>query len=370
MAARSFHENESMKAKYQLKLEDRKKNGGLRSLSLLGELVDFFSNDYLGFSKNTLVSTGKAGGSTGSRLLSGNSREAEQAETFLAEFFGTEAALIFNSGYDANLGFFSSVPQRGDTVLYDALVHASVRDGIRLSHADAFAFKHNDVGDLEKKIRKAKGTVFVAIESLYSMDGDRAPLSEIAAICKKSGAKLVVDEAHAGGVWGFVGKGLTDELNLLPDVFARVFTFGKAYGVHGACVVGEAELVDYLTNFARSLIYTTAMPPRQYVEIEEAVVRSVAEAPRQQLQENIQYFRKAFSDLDFISDLRSPVQVIAVNNAEKAVRLAEKLQQKGLAVKAILSPTVPEGAERLRICIHAFNTPEEIDLLKAVLSGS
>jgi len=359
-----------MKAKYQLKLEARKKNGGLRSLSLLGEFMDFFSNDYLGFSKDAPPTAGKASGSTGSRLLSGNSREAEQTEAFLADFFGTEAALIFNSGYDANLGFFSAVPQRGDTVLYDALIHASVRDGIRLSHADAFSFSHNDVADLEKKIRKAKGTVFVAVESLYSMDGDQAPLREIAEVCKSSGAKLVVDEAHAGGVWGFIGKGLVDELNLVPAVFARVFTFGKAYGAHGACVVGDAELVDYLTNFARSLIYTTAMPPRQYVEIQQAVVRSVEQAPRQKLQENINYFREVFNKLDFISDLRSPVQVIAVNNAEKAVELANLLQQNGLAVKAILSPTVPEGAERLRICLHAFNTPEEIDRLKAVLSGS
>jgi 8-amino-7-oxononanoate synthase len=357
-----------MKAKYQLKLEDRMKNGGLRSLSLLGELVDFFSNDYLGFSQNS-VPVVHQGGSTGSRLLSGNSREAEQAEATLADFFGTPAALVFNSGYDANLGFFSSVPQRGDTVLYDALVHASVRDGIRLSHADAFAFKHNDGADLTKKIARAKGTVFVAVESLYSMDGDLAPLREFSEICKSAGAKLVVDEAHAGGVLGPEGKGLVAELDLAHEVFARVFTFGKAYGAHGACVVGDEELIAYLVNFARSLIYTTAMPPAQYLEIEQAILRSKVDLPRRQLQENLSYFREIFRELELISDARSPVQVIQVNDAAKAVLLAETLQQNGLAVKAILSPTVPEGAERLRICVHAFNTPEEIDRLKAVLSA-
>jgi 8-amino-7-oxononanoate synthase len=355
-----------MKAKYQLKLEDRMKNGGLRSLSLLGELVDFFSNDYLGFSRNS-IPVAHQGGSTGSRLLSGNSREAELSEAVLADFFGTASALIFNSGYDANLGFFSSVPQRGDTVLYDALVHASVRDGIRLSHADAFAFKHNDSEDLTKKIARSKGTVFVAVESLYSMDGDLAPLRELAAVCKASGAKLVVDEAHAGGVLGAEGKGLVAELGLVSEVFARVFTFGKAYGAHGACVVGDEELIAYLVNFARSLIYTTAMPPAQYAEIGQVINRSKVELPRLQLQENLRYFREVFQELELISDACSPVQVIQVNDAAKAVLLAESLQQNGLAVKAILSPTVPEGAERLRICVHAFNTPEEIDRLKAVI---
>lgn len=352
--------------KYKLKLQERINKGSERSLSLLHDLSDFFSNDYLGLAQSMQTAEIHAG-STGSRLISGNSVAAEKSEKFLADFFGSESALIFNSGYDANLGLFSSVPQRGDTVLYDELIHASVRDGIRLSYAKSYAFKHNDTADLQRKIQQAEGTVFVAVESLYSMDGDLSPLAEIAEICQNNKALLIVDEAHSGGIIGDQGKGLTVELGLTGKVFARVFTFGKAYGAHGAAVLGPNELKNYLINFARSFIYTTALPPGQYQTIQSQITQSLDNTYRTKLQENIHYFREILKDKIFRSDVYSPVQIILVPGVEQVTALAKKLQNNHFAVKAILSPTVPEGEERLRICLHSFNTREEIDSIAALI---
>lgn len=348
--------------KFQLRLQERISKGSERSLSLFPGFADFFSNDYLGLSQQQAAQEIHSG-STGSRLLSGNTQEAEKTEQFLAGFFGSEAALIFNSGYDANLGFFSSVPQRGDTVLYDELVHASVRDGIRLSHAKSYSFRHNDPEDLKRRIQQAEGTVFVAVESLYSMDGDLCPLKQIADICEHHKALLIVDEAHSGGIFGDKGKGLISELNLKGKVFARIFTFGKAYGTHGAAVLGSKELKSYLINFARSFIYTTALPPNQYTTIQAQVEQSLDDEKRNRLQDNIDYFRNVMQDRISLSDARSPIQVILTPGISNAKKLAAMLQEHKLAVKAILSPTVPEGQERLRICLHAFNTKEDMKLI-------
>lgn len=356
--------------KFQKKLQERKSTGSERSLSLFTGFSDFFSNDYLGLSKTASSDLPNTSGSTGSRLLSGNSPEAEQTEKFLADFFQAESALIFNSGYDANLGFFSSVPQRGDTILYDELIHASARDGIRLSYAKSFSFKHNDTEDLLQKIKKGEGTVFVAIESLYSMDGDLAPLAEMVEMCTETNALLVVDEAHSGGIFGDKGNGLISGLNLTHQVFARIFTFGKAYGTHGAAVLGSKELTTYLINFARSFIYTTALPPHQYTTIKSQIEKSFNDSSRIQLQENIAYFRKLAGELISLSDPHSPIQVMLVPGVENAKNLAEKLQENNFAVKAILSPTVAEGKERLRFCMHAFNTKEEIDLIATLIHSS
>lgn len=355
-----------MTARFQIKLAERKQKGSLRSLSLFDGHADFFSNDYLGLAaapQESAVYTG----STGSRLISGHSKGAEEAEQFLAEFFGAEAALIFNSGYDANVGLFSSVPQKGDTVLYDELIHASVRDGIRLSNAKAYSFRHNDLGDLQKKAGRAEGTVFVAVESLYSMDGDVAPLEDLAEWCAANKALLIVDEAHAGGVFGTNGKGLMEAKGLHEHCFARLITFGKAYGTHGGAVLGSAELREYLYNFARSFIYTTALPEDQYRHIAVSVTKA-NDAARSQLQANIALFRSLAANLPLLSDPVSPIQVIPFDTQENCLRVAERLQEKKIAVKAILPPTVPENGQRLRICIHAQNTPDEIRRLCELLS--
>lgn len=355
-----------MEPRFLEKLNERKNKGSLRSLSLFEGYTDFFSNDYLGIARHTTESAVYQG-STGSRLISGNSPEAIAAEQFLAGFFGSEAALVFNSGYDANLGFFSAVPQKGDTVLYDQLIHASVRDGIRLSHAKSYAFRHNDLEDLENKLQRAEGTVFVAVESLYSMDGDIAPLEAIAALCERYEALFVVDEAHAGGVFGKGGRGLIEAQQLQDRCFARLLTFGKAYGTHGAVVCGSAILREYLYNFARSFIYTTALPPAHYTTLQQVVQRAAEESLREQLQERIAYFRKNAAPLPLISDVCSPIQILPYDSPEACLAVSERLQNNQLAVKAILPPTVPENGQRLRICLHAFNTEEEIDRLLTVL---
>lgn len=349
--------------KFQQKLIERKKMGSERSLSLFNGFTDFFSNDYLGLGNTTKIQNIKPSGSGGSRLISGNSQEAENTEKWIAEFFQTEDALIFNSGYDANIGFFSSVPQRGDFILYDDLIHASIRDGIRLSNAKSFSFKHNDIEDLKQKLDRIEGTVFVAVESLYSMDGDIAPLIEIAGICQSKNALLIVDEAHACGIFGEQGKGICHQVGILDHFFARIITFGKAYGTHGAAVLGSSELKNYLVNFARSFIYTTALPPYQYQHIQTQITKSIDNENRSKLNENIRFFRNLLGNKLSVSDKNSPIQILLTPGIENAQKLANALQIEKIAVKAILSPTVPEGQERLRICLHAFNTNEEIKKL-------
>lgn len=355
-----------MEARFLAKLAERKEKGRLRSLSLFEGYTDFYSNDYLGIAQSSTFSAVHRG-STGSRLISGNSPEAEAAELFTAGFFRSEKALIFNSGYDANVGLFSSVPQKGDTILYDELIHASVRDGIRLSHAKAWSFRHNDSADLEKKLRLAGGTVFVAVEALYSMDGDLPPLQELVEMCEKYGALLIVDEAHSGGVFGEEGRGLMEASGLHSRCFARLFTFGKAYGTHGAAVCGGAELIAYLCNFARSFIYTTALPAAQYVTIVHCIEQSRDPVLREQLQENIHYFREWGEELPLLSDACSPIQVIPYADLGSCISVTQHLHSLKLGVKAILPPTVPENGQRLRICLHAFNTEQEIEALIASL---
>jgi 8-amino-7-oxononanoate synthase len=352
-----------VKPRFLQLLENRKELGSYRSLSLFKDYIDFYSNDYLGLSHPpSPIIHHPSLGSTGSRLISGNSSEAETCENFLATFFQSEAAIVFNSGYDANIGFFSSVPQKGDTIIYDALIHASIRDGIRLSHAKNYGFKHNDIVSLTNKLKLAKGTIYVAIESLYSMDGDICPIEDIIEVCKCYEANLVVDEAHAVGVFGEEGKGLSYQ----KEVFARIVTFGKAYGFHGAAVLGSQDLKNFLVNFARSFIYTTALPMHDYVLIQFQIESSLDNQLRIQLQSNIDFFRSKLN-YEGVSASNSPIQILEVPGVENALSLAKRLQENNFAVKAILAPTVPEGQERIRICMHSFNTKKEIKKLIEII---
>lgn len=354
-----------MEPKYIRLLQERKAKGSERSLLSFETTIDFWSNDYLGLGKQ--LQTIELSSGTGSRLISGNSQTIESVEGFLAQHFQSEAALVFNSGYDANLGLFSAVPQKGDTIIYDELVHASVRDGIRLSFAKAFSFKHNDLIDLENRLKQAEGSIFVAIESIYSMDGDLAPLESIATLCKQYEALLIVDEAHAGGVFGENGIGLCAEANVLPDVFARLVTFGKGFGAHGAVILGSEVLKSFLINFSRSFIYTTAMPEALYVHIKDQVLKAKNEALRAQLQANIRYFRSLIASP--LSAENSPIQMLVYNDLNACIEHAKHLQEAGIAVKAILPPTVSAGQQRLRICLHAFNTRQEIDRLSELVQN-
>jgi len=379
-------------------IDIRKQQNAIRSLGSKKDLIDFSSNDYLGFSdsKQIYFTAEKIltdfnlmrNGATGSRLLSGNHPLFSPAEDFIANFHSAESALIFNSGYDANVGFFSSVPQRGDLIFYDELVHASIRDGISMSRAKAYKFKHNDISDLRDHIERSRNInneseIFIVTESVFSMDGDIPDLKTLAEFAEKQHFFLVVDEAHATGVFGADGAGMVQELGIQVKVFARIITFGKALGCHGAAILGSTTLKEYLVNFARSFIYTTALPPHsvatilasyQYLKNKTELAEvnpELVEGPEiKKLKQNIEFFKAEIvaNKLEsFFTVSNSAIQSCIIPGNEKVKNTASRLEAEGYNVKPILSPTVPEGKERLRFCLHSFNTEEEISGVLKVL---
>lgn len=354
------------------KLSERKDQHAYRQLRLSNSKIDFCSNDYLGISKAKLLSTVNfqlSTGSTGSRLLSGNYPLIEETEKIIAAFHNTESGLIFNSGYDANVGLLSCIAQRGDTILYDHLSHASIRDGMRLSFAQSFSFAHNDVEDLEKKLKMAQGNIFVVTESIFSMDGDIAPLRVISELCEKYNANLIVDEAHATGVLGEKGEGLVQQLNLQKKCFARMHTFGKALGCHGAIILGSEILKNYLINFSRAFIYTTSLPEISVNAIKNAYrLFPKMNDERKHLQQMIENFQNATLKFEKLKSV-TPIQVVIIAGNENVKKAASHLQQNNFDVRAIVYPTVPKGSERLRIVLHSFNTVEEVRGLVELLRG-
>ena len=365
------------------KLSDRQDDDSIRSLPDSNALTDFSSNDYLGAvnhpalarvlqtatRKILKVVSQSTSGATGSRLLTGNYPLYDILEEVVARFHESDSALIFNSGYTANLGFFQSVPQRGDVILYDEYSHASIRDGIKMSDAKAYKFTHNELADLSQKLFKHKQTdasiVYVVTESVFSMDGDSPDLVAMSQLCQTYGARLVVDEAHAMGVLGTKGQGLVQLYGLSESVFARIVTFGKAAGSHGAAVLGSVDLKQYLINFARSFIYTTALPPHTaasilafYEMLDRMETSHMVENVRR-LKKNINIFKSHIprTEMDnyFVPSV-SAIQCAIIPGVDRVKTLSRKLKDKGYDVKPILSPTVPEGSERLRFCIHSYNT--------------
>lgn len=351
------------------KLAQRRDEQAFRSLRLSTGLEDWSSNDYLGLVRyfaHHAVESG--GGATGSRLLSGNHAIMEETERMLADFHETEAALIFNSGYDANLGLLSVVPQKEDLILYDFLSHASIRDGIKLNACKSHSFLHNDLVDLERHLARAESRCFVVTESVFSMDGDMAPLVEIAALCERYHAYLIVDEAHSTGVVGEKGQGLVQQLGIEDKVFARVHTFGKALGSHGAVVVGSTRLRDYLINFSRAFIYTTALPPNHFSMIQQGYqLLPGLTAERDHLNLLIKIFQDAQLPFQKLESL-TPIQAILIPGNERARLVAHYLQSKGHDCRPILYPTVPRNTERLRIILHSYNSVESIQELISVIS--
>jgi 8-amino-7-oxononanoate synthase len=360
-------------------LENRAQKGILRQLTVPAPgLVDFSSNDYLGLASSATlakkiqeeIADQPAHGATGSRLLSGNTSYAQALEERIAQFHAAEAALLFNSGYAANCGFFSAVPQRGDTIFYDEASHASIKEGIRLSFAQSFPFRHNDVEDLQQKLKRAQGDVYVAVESLYSMDGDFAPLHQLTEVCRAQGLYLVVDEAHSNGLYGAKGEGIVSALGLEREVFARVMTFGKALGCHGAAVVGPQKLQEFLLNFSRPFIYTTALPLASLVGISQAFkLLPSLHKERSHVQKLTQHYHNCLPQEDIYEPfpgkqaLNSPIQAWHLPVPTKLRALADLLQKTGFDVRPVFSPTVPAGKERLRIVLHAFNTPSQVENL-------
>jgi 8-amino-7-oxononanoate synthase len=364
------------------KLEARKQNNALRKLPSFNNLVDFSSNDYIGFSKSETIfklahhylieNEIIQNGATGSRLISGNHSLYQIAELFIAEFHDAETALIFNSGYDANVGFFSAVPQRNDVILYDELSHASIRDGISMSNAKSYKFNHNDFEDLERLIEKFPAVnIYIVTETVFSMDGDSPNLEELVLLSEKYNCYLVVDEAHTLGVFGDKGEGLIQDLQLHNRIFARIMTFGKGLGCHGAAILGSSALKEYLVNFARSFIYTTGLSPHSVSTILTAYQQLENEKETiNKLRQNIIFFNQQKNLLGlkpiFVRS-KSSIQSAIIPGNENVKLIAQELQDKGFDIKAILSPTVPEGQERLRFCIHSYNSEEEISAVLELL---
>lgn len=355
------------------KLHEREKSNSLRQLKhFSAQAADFSSNDYLGIARNPIFKEKLVEklqsypfplGATGSRLLTGNSAAAERLEHELATFHLAEAALLFQSGYAANVGIFASIPQQGDTILYDQLVHASIRDGIRLSKATSFAFQHNDLNDLRQKLTQAKGNVFIAVESVYSMDGDLCPLTDLCLLAEAHGAHIILDEAHSTGIFGDRGEGFAVSLGLHTRIFARLHTFGKAVGYHGAAVLGSCVLRDYLVNFARPFVYSTSLPATDILGIEVAYeLLYNAQLQRDQLWENIRFFEH-LAKQQSTSAWRtnpSPVQTLMISGNEAVVAVAKQFADLNICALPIRYPSVPKGAERIRFCLHNYNSIEEI----------
>jgi len=367
---------------FQHKLEKLHREGNLRSLiKSPAASIDFASNDYLGFARSSsLVKETiqhwqrffpSSLGSSGSRLLTGNSSLAEDLEKRIADFHEAEDGLLFNSGYTANLGLLSAIASDGDVYLYDSHIHDSTRAGMQLSSAKCFPWRHNDCEHLSQRLQNQKtaAKIFVIIESVYSCDGSIAPMKEIFKICQQYHAQLIVDEAHATGVLGRAGKGLICEFNDHYSVLARIHTFSKALGVFGAIVLGSSELKRYLINHCRPLIYTTALPTPLLLMV-EAAYRKLECSKRliQKLHGLIQYFKENIqhTDLPFLTSY-TPIQSLIIPGAMNVRTVANALSQQSYDVRPLTSPTVQKGKERLRICLHAFNTYQEIDQLISLL---
>ncbi|KAG1452317.1 hypothetical protein G6F56_007851 [Rhizopus delemar] len=364
-------------------LENRRRISKLRRLVVnpVGA-IDFSSNDFLGLSHSSafrkkylyeLSLLPTILGSTGSRLLDGNSAFSEELEKRIAEFHKSENALLFNSGFDANVSLFSTLPQLGDIILYDEFVHASVHEGMRASRAaKKIPFLHSNVEDFERVLievmkQHQNSNIFVALETVYSMDGDVAPLVEIVGILRKywpnkENGHIIVDEAHSTGVYGELGRGVVCELELEDEIFARLHTFGKALST---VVLGSSVLREYLINYARPLIYSTFMPFNCLASIKCAYDMLESEETTL-IREHLHYITRRFREnvrlpVGTLLPSSSPIQGIVLSGNAPVRALSGYLNGKGFIVKPICSPTVPKGQERVRICLHGHNTVKEVD---------
>lgn len=369
-----------MQASHQRALTALDRRGRLRALSPRSGL-DFSSNDYLGLAASgalrqaaaAALSRGVAIGSTGSRLLRGNDPEIETLEAEAADFFGAETALFFSGGYQANVAVLATLPARGDLIVYDELAHASMHEGIAASKAAALPARHNGVGDVEEKInswRQSGGTgkVWIAVESLYSMDGDCAPLKDLWDAAIRHDAMLIVDEAHATGIFGPGGRGLAHSLEGRDNVIT-VHTCGKALGAMGALVLLPALQRDFLINRAKSFIYSTAPSPLMAAIVRHALkLCAQSDAARDALQERIKVAKSFMQGLLSHDPAETQIQPVIVGSDARAVAIAESLQQQGFDVRAVRPPTVPEGTSRLRIALTLNVEESDIEAMFQALS--
>ncbi len=362
-------------------LTKRKDNGLLRFLSPVDsrngskifhgnmELVDFSSNDYLalaghrklkGAAKKAIDQFGAS--SSASRLLGGDFRIHHELEEKVARFKGTKNALVFNSGYQANVGIIDALYGSGDAIFADKLSHASILDGIALSGARMFRFLHNDCEHLEGLLKKQRGkfnNCLIVTETIFSMDGDRAPLKGLVELKEKYGCKMMVDEAHATGIFGEKGSGIVEEENLTERVDLIMGTFSKGLGSFGAYLGCSQKIKDYLINTCRSFIYSTALPA-SVIAANIAALEVIDEEPcrRKTLLENAVYFRGELQKKGFDVTGQSQIVPLIVTQAERAIKISKFLESKGFCVRPIRYPTVPKGQERLRFSLTYHHSKE------------
>ncbi len=342
--------------------------------------IDFSSNDYLGLAGSPRLSRaigeaiarGVPVGSGGSRLLRGNHAEHEALEAEAAAFFGTEAALYCSSGFSANSALLSTLPQAGDLIVHDELIHASAHEGLRLARCKAIAVPHNDVGAFEAAITNWRrsggaGRPWIAVESLYSMDGAKAPLSDLATLSERHEAILLIDEAHATGVFGPDGRGLAAALDGLHNV-VTLKTCGKALGCEGALVCGPRIVRDFLVNRGRGFIFSTAPSPLMASAVREALRILVDEPERRTRLEML--VTEAEGQLAPLGARRtaSPILPLVIGDPAETMAVAEKLQSAGFDVRGVRPPTVPEGTSRLRISITLNIDAQDIAALAEALA--
>jgi 8-amino-7-oxononanoate synthase len=352
--------------------------------------IDFSSNDYLGYGLYepeasatdilkpllTLPARERSRSGTASRLLRGHHAIWDEVEATLAAWHQAEAALVMTSGYVANEGLLSAIVEPGDTVFSDQFNHASIIDGLRLCRAEKAIFAHNDLNHLASQLkqrqvnRMAKQAWFIVTESLFGMEGDRAPLRELADLAERFDAHLIVDEAHATGCFGEQGSGMVDALGLRDRVLASVHTGGKALAVPGAYIIGSRLLKDWLVNRCRHFIFTTALPPSiasWWLDALELVAND--HARRQTLHERARDFRKAVTTSGISVGGSEYIATITLGADARAVAAAQALQAQGLDIRAIRPPTVPLGTARLRISIHADHELAVLEKLVNVLQS-
>ena len=352
---------------------------GRRRALAVRQGIDFASNDYLGLARapelvaavREAMDRGVPIGSGGSRLLRGNDPEHEALEAEAAAFFGCEAALFFSSGFAANATLLASLPQRGDLIVHDALIHASAHDGMRLSRAAAVPVRHNDPAAVDEAIRAWRrdggtGAAWIAIESLYSMDGDRAPLEALADLADRHDAILLIDEAHTTGVFGPGGRGLAAALEGRENV-VTLRTSGKALGCEGALVCGPVVVCDSLINRGRGFIFSTAPSPLMAAAV-RASLRIVAGSDdrRARLQELVAHAERALAPAGVLPT-GSQILPLVIGDDHATMCRAAHLQRAGLDVRGIRPPTVPAGTARLRISITLNVTTDDIDALARAL---
>lgn len=341
--------------------------------------IDFASNDYLALAGSSrlraavadALAEGVPVGSGGSRLLRGNCDEHEALEAAAASFFGSEAALFFASGFAANAALFATLPQRDDLVVYDALIHASAHEGMRLGRAACVPAAHNLVQAFDDQIRRWReaggtGTPWIAVESLYSMDGDRAPLAALAEVADRHDAILLIDEAHATGVFGTTGRGLAEALEGRENVVA-LRTCGKAMGCEGALVCGPRIVRDFLVNRGRGFIFSTAPSPLMARAAQESLrILAEEEDRRDQLRALIAHAERALAPV-CVRSTGSQILPLVIGDDAETMRMAEALQRDGFDVRGIRPPTVPKGTSRLRLSLTLNVTAADVDALAALL---